>query len=164
MQNTDTIYAFTVRDAKGAEIPLERFRGKVLLLVNVARKCGFAGQFADLQKLHETHESRGFAVLGFPCNQFGGQEPGSDTEIQQACTLELGISFPIFAKIEVNGTNAHPLYKFLKHQAPGFLGSERIKWNFTKFLVDRNGHVVKRFAPNTAPRRIEPHIRTLLDA
>ena len=158
-----TVYDFTVPDASGSDICLDRYQGKVLLIVNVAGKCGFTPQYAGLQQLYETFRKRGFVILGFPCNQFGGQEPGADAEIQQFCSLNYGVSFPVLAKLEVNGEHAHPLFRFLKHAAPGILGTEAIKWNFTKFLVDRRGRPRKRFSPATKPEKLVPAIRALLD-
>jgi len=157
-----TLYDFTARDITGAEVPLERFRGQVLLVVNTASQCGFTKQYAGLERLYEELGGKGFAVLGFPCNQFGGQEPGDAEEIATFCKLNYDIGFPMFAKIEVNGANAHPLYRWLKSEAKGLLGSEAIKWNFTKFLIDREGRVVDRFAPTTEPEAIKPQIEKLL--
>jgi glutathione peroxidase len=158
----ETIYDFTVNDLAGKEVPLEKFRGKVLLIVNTASQCGFTPQYKGLQSLYETHRDRGFEILGFPCNQFGGQEPGGPDEIRTFCEVNYGVTFPIFAKIEVNGKNAHPLFEFLKQQAPGILGTLAIKWNFTKFLVDREGRVLKRFASADSPEHIESQIAALL--
>ena len=157
-----SIYDFTCKTATGEEQPLSAFKGKVLLIVNTASKCGFTPQFEGLEALHEAHATKGLAVLGFPCNQFGGQDPGSDAEILGFCQTKYHVKFPMFSKIEVNGPNADPLYQFLKEQAPGILGSEGIKWNFTKFLVDRNGTVVERFAPTATPKDIEKKIAALL--
>jgi glutathione peroxidase len=157
-----TLYDFSVQDMAGAEVPLARFRGQVLLVVNTASQCGFTKQYAGLERLYEDLNGRGFAVLGFPCNQFGGQEPGDADEIANFCTRNYGVRFPMFAKVEVNGANAHPLYRWLKGEAKGVLGSEAIKWNFTKFLIDRDGHVVDRFAPTTEPAAIKPDIEKLL--
>ncbi|MCK9907835.1 glutathione peroxidase [Microbacteriaceae bacterium K1510] len=157
-----TLYDFSAPDIAGTEVPLERFRGQVLLVVNTASQCGFTKQYAGLERLYEDLNGRGFAVLGFPCNQFGGQEPGDAEEIANFCTLNYDVRFPMFAKIEVNGANAHPLYRWLKGEAKGLLGSEAIKWNFTKFLIDRDGQVVDRFAPTTEPAAIKPDIEKLL--
>jgi glutathione peroxidase len=140
------------------------YRGKVLLIVNVASRCGFTPQYAGLEQLWQTYRERGLVVMGFPCNQFGAQEPGNEAEIAQFCALNYAVSFPLFAKIEVNGREAHPLYVHLKSQAPGLLGIEMVKWNFTKFLVDRQGKVVGRYAPNTAPERLATDIEKLLSA
>jgi glutathione peroxidase len=157
-----TIYDFSATALSGDEIALSDFRGKVLLIVNTASKCGFTPQYSGLEKLYREFAPRGFAVLGFPCNQFGQQEPGDAEEIKTFCTLNYDVSFPLFAKIDVNGKNVHPLYAFLKKARPGALGSEAIKWNFTKFLVDRDGIVVERYAPTTRPEDIEADIAALL--
>jgi glutathione peroxidase len=141
---------------------MDSYRGKVLLIVNVASRCGFTPQYAGLQKLYDRFKDRGFEVFGFPCNQFGGQEPGSDAEIGQFCSLNYGVTFPVFSKIQVNGPEAIPLYQFLKKEAPGLLGTEAIKWNFTKFLVDRNGKNIDRFAPTSTPESLESAIEKLL--
>jgi glutathione peroxidase len=141
---------------------MDSYRGKVLLIVNVASRCGFTPQYAGLQKLYERFRDRGLEILGFPCNQFGGQEPGSDAEIGQFCSLNYGVTFPVFSKIQVNGPEAIPLYQFLKKEAPGLLGTEAIKWNFTKFLVDRNGKIIDRFAPTSTPESLESAIEKLL--
>src|SRR5579871_3898103 len=143
----DTIYAFTVKDARGDDVPLSAFKDKVLLVVNVASQCGFTPQYAGLEQLYRKFRNQGFAVLGFPCNQFGSQEPGDNAQIQSFCETRFGITFPVFAKIEVNGRGEHPLYAFLKSRIPGILGTEAIKWNFTKFLVSKSGAVLKRYAP-----------------
>jgi glutathione peroxidase len=155
------LYDFSARRNPGEMCPLSEFRGKVLLIVNVASKCGFTPQYVGLQSLHETFGPRGFAVLAFPCDQFGHQEPGTDAEIAAFCRKNFAVTFPLFAKIEVNGAAAHPLYRWLKQQKGGFLGS-RIKWNFTKFLVDRAGAVRGRFAPLVRPERIAQNVATLL--
>jgi glutathione peroxidase len=144
--------------------PLGEFRGRVLLIVNTASKCGFTPQYAGLEVLYRAYKDRGFEVLGFPCNQFGAQEPGPAAEIGAFCEKNYGVSFPIFAKIDVNGPHAHPLYKFLKNRKPGFLGSRSIKWNFTKFLVDRRGNVVGRFRPSTKPVDLAGQIERLLNS
>ncbi|WP_380878657.1 glutathione peroxidase [Sphingomonas sp. DBB INV C78] len=156
------IYDFTAQTIEGTEASLGDYRGKVLLIVNTASKCGFTPQYDGLEKLHEAYAERGLAVLGFPCNQFGAQEPGDEAEIANFCTLKYDVKFPMFAKIDVNGDNAHPLYKYLKNQQKGLLGTEGIKWNFTKFLVDRNGQVVDRFAPTTKPEDLRGAIEKLL--
>jgi len=150
-----TIYDFEVTSLDGERRTLEEYRGKLLLIVNVASKCGFTPQYAGLEAVYRRHKDQGFAVLGFPCDQFGHQEPGDETEIRNFCSLTYQVSFPMFAKIQVNGDQAHPLYKFLKSAQKGLLGSEAIKWNFTKFLVDREGTVVKRYAPTDTPESIE---------
>jgi glutathione peroxidase len=157
-----TLSDYSARDLTGAEVPLVRFRGQVLLIVNTASRCGFTPQYAGLERLHEDLSGSGFAVLGFPCNQFGSQEPGNEREIAQFCETSFGVRFPMFAKIEVNGPGAHPLFRWLKAEARGLLGSERIKWNFTKFLIDRQGRAVARYAPKTVPEAIRPDIERLL--
>ncbi|HMN34212.1 MAG TPA: glutathione peroxidase [Chiayiivirga sp.] len=157
-----SIYDFTADDINGVARSLELWRGQVLLIVNVASKCGFTPQYEGLEALHAAHSGRGFAVLGFPCNQFGHQEPGDAEEIKRFCSLTYGVTFPMFSRIEVNGPNAHPLYRWLKGQKPGLLGSEAIKWNFTKFLVDRDGRVRHRYAPMDAPEKLEKDILALL--
>ncbi|HMU55705.1 MAG TPA: glutathione peroxidase [Nitrospira sp.] len=138
------------------------YRGKTLLIVNVASECGFTPQYAGLQALYDKFKARGFVVLGFPCNQFGHQEPGGEAEIGQFCSRNYGVTFPMFAKIDVNGANAHPLYRYLKSEKPGILGTEAIKWNFTKFLVDPNGTVLKRYAPGDKPEAIEADVAAKL--
>jgi len=156
------IYDFSARTIDGGEVALDHYRGKVLLIVNTASKCGFTPQYDGLEKLHEELSDRGLAILGFPCNQFGQQEPGDAAEIASFCRLTYDVKFPMFARIEVNGAGTHPLYKWLKGQAKGLLGSEGIKWNFTKFLVDREGRVVDRYAPTTKPDAIRKDIEKLL--
>jgi glutathione peroxidase len=138
------------------------WRGQVLLIVNVASRCGYTPQYAGLERLYRTYRDQGFAVLGFPCNQFGGQEPGTNDEIRAFCSATYDVTFPLFDRIEVNGPNAPPLYRWLKAQKPGLLGTERIKWNFTKFLVSRTGEVLARYGPRDTPRAIEPDIRRAL--
>ncbi|WP_316166640.1 MULTISPECIES: glutathione peroxidase [unclassified Bradyrhizobium] len=155
------IYDFTATSLKGEEVPLKRFEGQVLLIVNTASACGFTPQYRGLEALHRAYADRGFAVLGFPCNQFGAQEPGTAEEIGAFCAGKYDVTFPLFAKIDVNGTDAHPLYKFLKGEKTGLLGSA-IKWNFTKFLVDRRGNVVSRHAPTTTPEALKKEIEALL--
>ncbi len=157
-----TLYDIEARTIDGAVKPLRDYAGKALLVVNVASKCGFTPQYAGLEALYEKYRDKGFVVLGFPCNQFGAQEPGSEGEIASFCSATYGVSFPMFAKIDVNGDGAHPLYKLLKHQAPGLLGTEAIKWNFTKFLVDKSGKVVKRYAPTDTPQSLEKDIEAAL--
>ena len=157
-----SIYDFTARSIDGCDVPLSDYRGKVLLIVNTASKCGFTPQSEGLEKLHEDYAGRDFEVLGFPCNQFGAQEPGDEAEIANFCKLSYDVSFPMFAKIDVNGEGAHPLYRYLKGEAKGLLGSEGIKWNFTKFLVDRDGKVIDRFAPTTKPEALKSEIEKLL--
>ncbi|MGV2287502.1 glutathione peroxidase [Trinickia sp. YCB016] len=156
------IYQFTARRLGGESIGLDNYRDKVLLIVNTASECGFTPQYAGLQKLHQQYAARGFEVLGFPCNQFGKQEPGDAAQIGTFCEKNFGVTFPMFDKIDVKGPNAHPLYRYLTGEAPGFLGLKAIKWNFTKFLVDRKGGIVKRYAPKTKPEEIEKDIEALL--
>lgn len=155
------IYGFKVHDAQGEEVPMTEYQGKVLLIVNTATGCGFTPQYEGLQKLYDRYNDRGFVILDFPCNQFGHQAPGTEEEIQEFCTLKYKTTFPLFAKIEVNGKNADPLFDFLKKQKGGFLGKD-IKWNFTKFLISRDGTVVERYAPATKPEKIESDILKLL--
>ena len=155
------IYELTVKDAEGRERSLSEFGGKVLLIVNTATGCGFTPQYEGLQTLYERYREQGLEILDFPCNQFGGQAPGSEKEIVDFCQTNYGVSFPQFSKIKVNGKNESPLYTFLKGEKGGFMGS-RIKWNFTKFLVDREGRVVERFAPAVTPEKIEERIKELL--
>lgn len=157
-----TLPVISLHTITGDEVPLSTYAGNVLLIVNVASKCGFTKQYSGLQGLHEEFASQGLVVMGFPCNQFGHQEPGDDKDIQSFCTLNYGVSFPMFAKIEVNGPQADPLYQWLKNSRPGLLGTEAIKWNFTKFLVARDGEVIKRFAPNTAPEDLRDNIKDAL--
>ncbi len=157
-----TVTDFTVDTIDGKPQKLDLYKGEVLLIVNVASKCGFTPQYNGLEELQKRFHARGFEVLGFPCNQFGGQEPGTETEIAQFCELTFGVTFPMFAKVDVNGANAAPLYQYLKAEKPGILGSEAIKWNFTKFLVGRDGTVLKRYAPNDAPDAIAPDIEAAL--
>lgn len=154
--------AIPVKTADGAETDLSDYAGKVLLIVNTASKCGFTPQYEGLEALHRKYGERGFEVLGFPCNQFGAQEPGDAAEIANFCSLTYDVTFPVFAKVDVNGDAAAPVFKYLKKAAPGLLGSESIKWNFTKFLVDRQGNVVDRYAPTTKPAEIEKDIERLL--
>jgi glutathione peroxidase len=157
-----SIYDFSVNDIHGKPVALSRYKGKVLLIVNVASKCGFTPQYKGLEALYEKLHAKGLEVLGFPCNQFGAQEPGSESEIASFCELNYGVTFPMFAKVDVNGDAAAPLYRHLKSAKPGLLGTEAIKWNFTKFLVDRKGNVVARFAPNDTPESIEKDVEALL--
>ena len=156
-----SIYEFQVKDAQGAESDLSEYKGKVLLIVNTATGCGFTPQYDGLQDLYEKYQAQGFEILDFPCNQFGNQAPGTEEEIVDFCTSRYGITFKQFAKIEVNGDNAHPLYKWLKSQKGGIMGSN-IKWNFTKFLVDREGNVVDRFGSATTPEKIDAKVKELL--
>ena len=156
-----SIYDFTAKSLAGKDVALKQFEGQVLLIVNTASACGFTPQYKGLEALQQKYGARGFSVLGFPCNQFGAQEPGDEAQIAQFCSTNYGVSFPMFAKIDVNGAGAHPLYKFLKDEKGGLLGSA-IKWNFTKFLVDRSGRVVSRHAPTTTPEALSKEIETLL--
>jgi glutathione peroxidase len=156
------IYEFAVRDISGRDVSLSSYRGKALLIVNTASKCGFTPQYEGLEALYRDLGAHGLVVLGFPCNQFGGQEPGDAAEIASFCKLTYDVTFPMFAKMDVNGPEACPLFVWLKGEAPGVLGSKDIKWNFTKFLVDRAGHVVERYAPTTQPEAIRAAIEALL--
>ena len=157
-----SVFDFDVKTPAGAKEPLSAHAGKVLLVVNVASKCGFTPQYEGLEALYRKYKDRGFEVLGFPCNQFGNQEPGNAEEIASFCSLNYDVTFPVFAKIDVNGPAADPLYEHLKRAAPGLMGSTGIKWNFTKFLVDRDGKVVRRYAPTTKPEDIERDVAALL--
>ena len=157
-----SVYDFSCKTSEGQTKSLADYRGTVLLIVNTASKCGFTPQFEGLEELYEKYRGKGFEILGFPCNQFGHQDPGSDAEILSFCQMKYDVKFPMFAKIEVNGRNAEPLWAHLKNEAPGLLGSEAIKWNFTKFLVDRDGNVVERFAPTVKPKDLERKITALL--
>ncbi|HNS57629.1 MAG TPA: glutathione peroxidase [Nitrosomonas europaea] len=156
------IYDCGIKTMDGQDKLLDDYKGKVLLIVNTASKCGFTPQYQGLEDLYRRYKDRGFVVLAFPCNQFGHQEPGSESEIQQFCTTRYDVSFPVFAKIEVNGANTHPLYRYLKNEKSGVLGTKAIKWNFTKFLVDRSGHVVRRYAPADKPESLTGDIEQLL--
>ncbi|MGZ4447337.1 MAG: glutathione peroxidase [Nocardioides sp.] len=158
-----TITDFSARAIDGQEVDLARFDGRVLLVVNTASQCGFTGQYSGLQELHDTFEDRGFSVLGFPCDQFGGQEPGDEEQIASFCERNFGVTFPLFAKVDVNGQHAHPLFRWLRKQKGGLLG-DKIRWNFTKFLVDRDGRVIGRYAPTTAPEKIVGDIEKALAA
>lgn len=157
-----TFFDYTVKDSKQAEYPLSQFKGKVVLVVNVASKCGFTPQYTGLETLFKNYREKGLVILGFPCNQFGAQEPGTDSDIQQFCSLTYQVTFPVLAKVDVNGDAAAPVYQHLKSESPGILGTEGIKWNFTKFLIDRSGKVVKRFAPQDKPEDIAKDIEALL--
>jgi glutathione peroxidase len=161
MSNKD-FYSFSVKQSSGEMFPLSKWQGKTVLVVNVASKCGYTGQYKGLEELYQKYKDQGFMVVGFPCNQFGGQEPGTDEEIQSFCDLTYKVTFPVMAKIAVNGENTDPLYQWLKSSAPGLLGTEVIKWNFTKFLVDGEGNVVERYAPQTEPKDIAADIETTL--
>lgn len=155
------LYALSATTIDGRELRLDTYRGQVLLIVNVASRCGYTSQYRQLEALYRRYQSQGFVVLGFPCNQFGGQEPGSDSEIQQFCSLTYDVTFPMFARIDVNGAGAHPLYQWLKRQKRGLLGSS-IKWNFTKFLVGRDGAVIARYGSAESPDAIEPAVKAAL--
>jgi glutathione peroxidase len=157
-----TLYDFEAQSIDGTTVALEQFRGKPLLIVNTASACGFTPQFGGLEQLHKTYGSRGLVVLGFPCNQFGSQDPGSNEEIASFCQRNFGVSFPMMSKIDVNGAEAHPLYQWLSAEAPGLLGSKAIKWNFTKFLVGKDGHVIRRYAPQDAPEKLAKDIEAAL--
>jgi len=155
-------YDFNAKNIQGKEIPMSHYKGKVLLVVNVASKCGYTPQYAGLEKLYKKYHAQGFEILAFPCNQFRNQEPGTPEEIQNFCKVNYGVTFPLFEKIDVNGKHSHPLYLYLKKEAPGFLGSESIKWNFTKFLIDRDGKVIQRYGSSTKPADIAADIEKLL--
>lgn len=157
------IYQFSAPLLDGRMVNLEEFQGQVLLIVNTASQCGLTPQYAGLEQLYRRHKDRGLEVLGFPCNQFGGQEPGEAAEIGAFCEKNYGVSFPIFGKIDVNGPSTHPLYRFLKREKPGIFGIEKIQWNFTKFLVDRKGQVVRRFRPSKKPETLDSAIAELLN-
>ena len=159
-----TVYDFSARQIDGKEIAMAQFRGKVMLVVNTASACGFTPQFGGLEALYKSYGGKGLAVLGFPCNQFGSQDPGQDSEIASFCQVNYGVSFPMMSKIDVNGPAAHPLYKWLTAEAPGLLGSKAIKWNFTKFLVGKDGRVIKRYAPLDKPAVMAKDIETALAA
>jgi glutathione peroxidase len=157
-----SLYDIAVNRIDGSATTLADYRNTVLLVVNVASRCGFTPQYTGLEALYRKYQSQGFAVLGFPCNQFGAQEPGNEADIQSFCSLTYDVSFPLFAKVDVNGADAHPLYRHLKHERPGLLGTEAIKWNFTKFLIDRNGQVIKRYASTDRPADLQADIGVLL--
>lgn len=159
-----TVYDFDALQINGKSVPLSKFKGKVMLIVNTASACGFTPQFAGLEELHQTFGKQGLVVLGFPCNQFGAQDAGSNGEIAEFCQLNYGVSFPMMAKIDVNGPEAHPLYQWLAAEAPGLLGSRAIKWNFTKFLVGKDGTVLKRYAPTDTPASMTRDIEAALAA
>lgn len=160
--NAATVYDFEASDIQGRSVPLSQYQGKVLLIVNTASACGFTPQYKGLQALYEQYAAKGLVVLGFPCNQFGAQEKGSDEEIASFCDLNFGVSFPLMHKIEVNGSAAHPLYRWLTTQAPGVLGTKAIKWNFTKFLLGRDGQVIRRYAPQDKPEKLAADIEAAL--
>jgi glutathione peroxidase len=155
-------YDFNAKNIRGEEISMSTYKNKVVLLVNVASKCGYTPQYEGLEKLYKSYKKQGFEILGFPCNQFRGQEPGTAKEIQNFCKVNYGVTFPLFDKIDVNGDNTAPLYVYLKKKAPGFLGTKGIKWNFTKFLIDRNGNVITRYGSSTKPAEIAKDIEKLL--
>jgi len=157
-----SIYDISVKTIDNEEITLQKYKNTLMLIVNVASKCGYTYQYEGLQKLHKTYASKGLSILGFPSNQFLSQEPGTQKQIKEFCSLNYGVEFDMFSKIDVNGKNTHPLYKYLKSKQNGFLGTGIIKWNFTKFLVDKNGKVVKRYAPSTEPKEIDKDIKELL--
>ena len=157
-----TVYDFDAQSINGKPVALKQFKGKVLLIVNTASACGFTPQFGGLEKLHESYADQGLVVLGFPSNQFGAQDPGSNDEIASFCQLNYGVSFPMMAKIDVNGAQAAPLYQWLSQEAPGLLGSKAIKWNFTKFLVSKDGQVIKRYAPQDAPEKLAKDIEAVI--
>jgi glutathione peroxidase len=159
-----TVYDFQAQQIDGKTVDLNQFKGKVMLIVNTASACGFTPQFAGLEALHQTYADQGLVVLGFPCNQFGAQDSGSNDEIADFCQMNYGVSFPMMSKIDVNGTQAHPLYQWLAAEAPGLLGSKSIKWNFTKFLVGKDGHVLKRYAPTDTPESLSKDILAALAA
>ncbi|MDQ7083529.1 MAG: glutathione peroxidase [Sulfurovum sp.] len=155
-------YDFEAKNIKGNAIAMSSYEGKVVLVVNVASECGFTSQYKGLEKLYQTYKAEGLEVIGFPCNQFGGQEPASEKEIQNFCSLNFAVTFPLFAKIDVNGMHTHPLYSFLKKEATGFLGTKNIKWNFTKFLIDKRGKVITRYGSSTKPKDIAKDIEKYL--
>lgn len=162
LMSAPSLYDFEVIDIHGKKTTLAPYKGKVILIVNTASRCGYTPQFEGLEKLYKSHKAKGFTVLGFPCNQFGSQEPLNEPQIENFCRIDYGVTFPMFAKIDVNGASSHALYRYLKSNAPGILGSEIIKWNFTKFLIDREGNVIRRYAPSTTPESIDDDIRKLL--
>lgn len=157
-----SIYEYTATNIRGQEVPLSDYQDKVILIVNTASKCGFTPQFEGLEHLHNELEDKGLVILGFPCNQFGKQDPGADGQIEEFCQLNYGVSFPMFSKVDVNGGDAHPLFTYLKDEARGVLGSKKIKWNFTKFLINRQGEVVKRYAPTDTPESMQADVEKLL--
>ncbi|MEY4737899.1 MAG: hypothetical protein RL302_2218 [Pseudomonadota bacterium] len=159
-----SVYDFEALQISGKAIPLDQFKGKAMLIVNTASACGFTPQFAGLEELHAAYADKGLVVLGFPCNQFGAQDKGSNDEIAEFCQLNYGVSFPMMAKIDVNGAEAHPLYQYLSQEAPGLLGSKSIKWNFTKFLIGKDGSVLKRYAPTDTPKSLTKDIEAALAA
>lgn len=158
---SSSVYDFSVKNIEGKEVKLSDYQGKVILVVNVASKCGFTPQYKDLELLYKEYHQKGFEILAFPCNQFGAQEPGDENEIKNFCSLNYDVTFPMFSKIDVNGDGAHPLYNYLKESLPGVLGTKAVKWNFTKFLVDKEGHPVKRYAPTDKPLDLKSDIEKL---
>jgi glutathione peroxidase len=164
MTTAKNFFDFTVKSANGSDFNLNSYKGKVVLVINVASKCGFTPQYAGLEEIYREFKDKDFVAVGFPCNQFGFQEPGNNEEIQQFCSLNYQVSFPIMAKVDVNGSKADPLYMFMKESAPGILGTEAIKWNFTKFLIGKDGKVIKRFAPNVEPKEMINDIKAALQA
>ena len=162
MSTKKTVYDFTVKDAQGKDIDLSQFKGQVLLIVNVASKCGFTPQYKGLQTLYNEFKDRGFVIIGFPCNQFGAQEPGSNEEILEFCSLNYGVNFPIMDKVEVNGAGSHPFWEYLKNEQTGILGTTSIKWNFTKFLINKEGLPVRRYGSNETPEQIQKDIEEQL--
>jgi glutathione peroxidase len=160
--NTQHWYSLAAKQMDGTSLPIESLRGRIVLVVNVASRCGFTPQYKQLQELHDRYSSRGLTILAFPCNQFGGQEPGEDNQILEFCSTNYGVTFPVMSKVQVNGPQADPIYVHLKKQSPGLLGSEAIKWNFTKFLVDQSGNVLTRYASTTSPSDIARDIEKLL--
>ena len=160
--SSPNIYTFEALDITGKPAPLSQYKGQALLIVNTASKCGFTPQFGGLEELHKTYAAKGLVLLGFPCNQFGSQDPGANSEIAEFCQVNYGVSFPMMGKVDVNGANAHPLYKWLCSEAPGILGSQAIKWNFTKFLVGKDGQVIKRYAPTDKPADLAKDIAAAL--
>lgn len=158
---SSSVYDFSVKNIEGKEVKLSDYQGKVILVVNVASKCGFTPQYKDLELLYKEYHQKGLEILAFPCNQFGAQEPGDENEIKNFCSLNYDVTFPMFSKIDVNGDEAHPLYNYLKESLPGVLGTKAVKWNFTKFLVDKEGHPVKRYAPTDKPLDLKSDIEKL---
>jgi glutathione peroxidase len=158
----DNFYQFTARSLQGKDVSMDTYKGKVVLVVNTASKCGLTPQYEGLENLYRNYKEEGFVVLGFPCNQFGNQEPGTEEEISEGCLINYGVSFPMFSKVDVNGENSHPIFEYLKDKLPGMFG-KRIKWNFAKFLIDRNGIPIKRFTPATKPEKLRKDIETLLN-
>jgi glutathione peroxidase len=161
ISNKSSFYEFTAKSLQGKEIPMKTYKGKMVLVVNTASKCGFTPQFEGLEALYKKYKEKGFVILGFPCNQFANQEPGDEKSIAQGCVINYGVTFPMFSKIDVNGDNAHPIYKYLKNELKGLLG-KNIKWNFTKFLIDTNGKPIKRFSPSTKPKEIDKYLQKYL--